>query len=252
MKEIDKKAKNILFKTYWSSQGWIMDEHPKTDSADFEYAKEKGVMFDRLTISVDQLLERLNGIFHAIPQKKVTDAFLNSLTNKRLDWRSGLGSYGNARRLLADPSSSNYLLDHGEDLDLNVLNFERIKWGGVRFFGALYNWLDLELLYKEDVPAPSQESINILQAILDVIEHSEKNDSPSHLRDNLKKVFNVSKNERHLLMEILGAVKILKPSRYERKEPGKHDWHFVLHWRGEDRTTCSKILIRSLLKMKNY
>lgn len=230
---MDKKAKSILIKTYWTSEGWIIDENRKIDRADFEYAKTKGLMFDPLTISLDELLKRLNKALNAIPQKKVTDAFLNSLTNKRLDWRSALGSYSNAKKLLAAPDSSDYLLDHGENLDLNVLNFERIKWGGVRYSSALYNWLDLELLNREYVPSPTQQSIDIFQAMLGVIENSDINDTPSHLRENLKKVFNVSKNERHFLMEILGATGILQPLR-RRKEPAKHDWHFVLHWRGED------------------
>ena len=36
-------------------------------------------------------------------------------------------------------------------------------------------------------------------------------------------------------MEILGCAGILKPLRFDRKEPGKHDWTFVLYWRGEDK-----------------
>jgi hypothetical protein len=54
------------------------------------------------------------------------------------------------------------------------------------------------------------------------------------LRDNLRSVFNASKDERHTLMEILGSADIIRPLRRDRKEPGKHDWNFVLQWRGED------------------
>ena len=35
-------------------------------------------------------------------------------------------------------------------------------------------------------------------------------------------------------MEILGSAGIIKPLKYDRKEPGKHDWAFVTFWRGED------------------
>lgn len=41
---MDKKAKDILFKTYWSSAGWKDDKFTAPD--DFAYAKEKGLMFD--------------------------------------------------------------------------------------------------------------------------------------------------------------------------------------------------------------
>jgi hypothetical protein len=104
---MDKKAKNILFKTYWTTEGWIMDDNRKIDTADFEYAKDKGVMFDPLTISKTDLFTRLDDSVNSIPLTKITDAFLNSLTNKRLDWRSGLGSYANAKRVLMTPDKSN-------------------------------------------------------------------------------------------------------------------------------------------------
>ena len=36
-------------------------------------------------------------------------------------------------------------------------------------------------------------------------------------------------------MEILGCADIIKPLSLDRKEPGKHDWTFVLYRRGEDK-----------------
>lgn len=35
---MDKKAKNILLKTYWDSNGW--KENPEISEKDFEYAKK--------------------------------------------------------------------------------------------------------------------------------------------------------------------------------------------------------------------
>jgi hypothetical protein len=232
---VDKKAKEILFKTYWTSAGWTSDENRKTDPDDFVYAKEKGLMFEPLTISKTELTSKLDKILQAIPLKKITDAFLCSLTNKRLDWRSGLGSYANAKRLLTEPNISDYYYGHGEKQDLNVLNFERIKWGGVRHFSGLYNCLDLELLNKEEVSVPTKQDIDIFRNILKVIDNSQFGDTPSKLRDNIKEVFKVSKDERHVIMEILGCADIIKPLSLDRKEPGKHDWTFVLYWRGEDK-----------------
>jgi hypothetical protein len=232
---LDKKAKDILFKTYWTSAGWTNSENRKTDKTDFEYAKEKGLMFDPLTVSKSELVNHLKKILQEIPFKKVTDAFLCGLTNKRLDWRSGLASYANALRLLTEQNISDNYYGFGENEDLNVLNFERIKWGGVRHHNGLYNWLDLTLLNKEIISNPTEQSIQTMKSILDVIDKSEIGETPSKLRDRLKTVIEGSKDERHVIMEILGCAGILKPLRFDRKEPGKHDWTFVLHWRGEDK-----------------
>jgi hypothetical protein len=238
---VDKKAKDILFKTYWTSVGWVMDENRKIVAEDFEYAKEKGLMFDPLTISKSELISKLDNTIQNISKKKITDAFLCSLTNKRLDLRSGLGSYENGKRLLTEKNINDYYLGYGENRDLNVLNFERIKWGGVRHHSGLYNYLDLSLLEKENVPLPTKNDIEILKSILKVIDNSEHGEPPSKLRDRIKEVYKASKSELSVLMEILGCADIIKPLRFDRKVPGKHDWTFVLHWRGEDKYDKQKV-----------
>ena len=229
---MDKKAKDILFKTYWAAGGWKGE--PGTNPADFEYAKSMGLMFDNLNITKPQLISTLDKAIHAIQVRTVTDAFLCSLTNKRLDWRSGLGSYANARRILAKTDYSDFYWDCGDKEDLNILNFERIKWGGVRHIYALYNLLDLQLLNKETITSPTKDDISILQTILNIIYGSEPDDHPSKLRDRLKEILKFSKYETHTLMEILGSAEIIKPLKYDRKEPGKRDWTFITFWRGED------------------
>jgi hypothetical protein len=232
---MDKKAKDILFKTYWTSAGWTDRDSRYTDQEKFEYAKEKGLMFDPLTITKPELLSNIQKIVSAISMKNVTDAFLCSLTNKRLDWRSGLASYINAQRLLADDNMPDFYFGHGNNIDLNVLNFERIKWSGVRHNNGIYNLLDLSLLEKETIPKPTSKDIDQFKSILNIISKSEQGETPSKLRDKLKDVFYVSKNERHALLEILGCADILKPLSVDRKVSGTHDWTFVLHWRGQDK-----------------
>jgi hypothetical protein len=232
---VDKKAKEILFKTYWSSAGWITDSQRKTNAADFDYAKAHGIMFDNVTISKSELIQKLEKAFKNISLKTVTDAFLYSLTSKRLDLRSGLASYVNAQRILTQKNIDEYYFGYGKDIDLNILNFERIKWGGVRHSQGIYNLLDLELLNKEIIPSPSPQDIDQFQKILNRIDKSEVGETASKLRDSLKDTFNVSKSERHMLLEILGCADILQPLHFDRNEPSKHDWTFVLHWRGEDK-----------------
>ena len=238
---MDKKAKNILFKTYWSSTGWISEDNRKIELEDFDYAKEKGLMFEPVTLSKSELISKLENVIKAVPKKKITDAFLCSLTNKRLDWRSGLASYENAKRLINNKNIDDYFYGHGKNVDINILNFERIKWGGVRHFQGLYNWLDLSQLEKEIIPQPSKEDIEVFKNLLKAIDNSEFSETPSKLRDRLSETFKGSKNERHNLIEILSCSDILKPLRFDRKEPGKHDWDFALHWRGEDKYDRKKV-----------
>ncbi len=96
---MDKKAKNILFKTYWKN-GWIDKKERQVHPIDFEYAKSKGLMFDPLTISHDQCLEKIFEILPRISMDMVVKAFLSSLANRRLDWRSSIASYFIAKQLV--------------------------------------------------------------------------------------------------------------------------------------------------------
>ncbi|MEQ8714974.1 MAG: hypothetical protein RIC80_18285 [Cyclobacteriaceae bacterium] len=231
---MDKKAKKILFETYWSSQGWKSER--TTNPEDFEYAKSKGLMFDNITISLVELKPKLEALLDETPIAKVVNAFLSSMTNKRLDWRSGVASYMNAQLMLSDkrhnPRPNNFVYDNE---DLNVLNFERIKWSGVRHSELIYNYLDLKILNQEKVTDPTDEDIQIFKNILSCIEQSEPNEYPSKLRDRLMDVIKASKDQRHTLMEILGCCNILQPRSYDRPTTGRHDWAFVEYWRGEDK-----------------
>lgn len=262
-KSMDKKAKNILFKTYWKN-GWIDDNERQTNPVDFEYAKSKGLMFEPLTISHDQCLDKIFEILPTISIDKVATAFLSSLSNRRVDWRSSLASYFISKQLTEHKYtkvlSGQSFGDNGEvtheshtcricrDLkygiigdenykneDLNVLNFERIKWGGVRHGQLIYTFFDLQQLQTAEIPMPSTEDVEIFKNILSVIENSEPNDYPSALEKNLTTVIKSTKDERKILIEILACIDILKPSTYDRPSRGKNDWTFVEFWRGEDK-----------------
>ena len=230
---MDKKAKSILFKTYWSASGW--NSTPETAPEDFEYAKSKGLMFDPASYSIPEVKALLSDLVATIPPDEIIKGFLSSLTNKRLDWRSAMGSYFNARLVLNGERPFYPISDTiYQDADLNVLNFERIKWGGVRHSDLLYNYLDLKLFKAETITAPTPTDIATFKNILNCIATSSKGDYPSKLRDRLKEVMKGSQNERHMLMEILGASEVLRPQSYDRPTTGRHDWVFVEYWRGED------------------
>lgn len=77
---MDKKARNILFKTYWDSSGWL-SEH-KTDPEDFVYARSQGVMFDPVNVTHDDCLQTILAIAKRMPPTKASHAFLSSLSTK--------------------------------------------------------------------------------------------------------------------------------------------------------------------------
>lgn len=231
---MDKKAKSILFKTYWTSNGW--KSVPETAPEDFKYAKSKGLMFDKVSYTIPEVKNFLVDLISDIPIDKIIKGFLSSLTNRRLDWRSAIASYFNASLVLGDKRDF-YIANESiyQDCDLNVLNFERIKWSGVRHHDLLYNYLDLKLFKDEEISAPTQTDIDTFKNILTCIDTSTEGDYPSILRDRLKDFMKGSKNERHTIMEILGCCEILLPQSYDRPATGRHDWAFVEYWRGEDK-----------------
>jgi hypothetical protein len=260
---MDKRAKNILFKTYWKNGCWIInDEDRITSKENFEYAKSKGLMFENVTITHDECINEILEIYKKIPIDLVSQAFLSSLSNKRIDWRSSIASYFIAKKI----RKHKYLKTvsgHGYDKngnanqtyyscgicmnlgmsekekyineDLNVMNFERIKWGGIRLGHLLYTLLDLKLIVKEEITRPTYEDIEIFKNILKTVESSQPKDYPSVLRKRLSENIKYTKNEIDVIMEIMACVEILKPASYDRPTTGRHDWHFVEFWRGEDK-----------------
>lgn len=262
MEIVDKKAKNILFKTYWSSNGW--KDKRITTPDDFIYAKEKGLMFDPITISHDDCIKKMIEDANSISLEQVVKAFLSSLSTRRLDWRSGITSYFIAKLItphIYAPIASGYSYQNGKvvavsstckicknlkygiigkeqyiESDLNVLNFERIKWGGVRHGDLLYTLFDLEQLKQEHITEPTETDIKIFKEILKMVNSCETGDFPSVLRDKLKDIPDLKSNkgERSVIIEILACIGILNPASYNRPTSSKHDWTFVEYWRGED------------------
>ena len=71
--------------------------------------------------------------------------------------------------------------------DLNVLNFERIKWGGVRLNWLIYCLLDLECLVKEqEALNVSEDDVAILQQMVAAIESCNDTDAARQLEKRWK------------------------------------------------------------------
>ncbi len=243
---IDKKAKRILFDTYWSKDGWKSEY--KTDPDDFLYAKEHGVMFDPITISYSECINQIVSIYNRIDRDSVASAFLSSLSSRKIYLRSAIASYHTAECLSTGtyiPRESGHW--HGthynlqtkslfENEDLNVLNFERIKFGGVRIGDLLYTLLDLILFQNEDICTPSPLDIQIFNDIIHSISICPPDLRAGGLRSLLKGIplLKSNKNERDNLIEVLACIGVLAPKSYDRPISHWCEWIYSAMWQGKD------------------
>ncbi|MBY0011644.1 hypothetical protein [Paenibacillus typhae] len=249
---MDKKAKKILMNTFWTSAGWRSTPGAFAGE-EFEYAKAQGLMFDPVTITHDEIILRLHELHQTITKERVAGAFLHSLSTKKVHLRSALSSWALTSRLpvhtyeqrsVVRPnySSCGDCNVHGlmsdmdyNNEDLNVLNFERVKWGGIRLNWLLYCWLDLELFSKEAPLDCTAEDVAILTGMLEAIQDCADHDSARMLEKRWKGVVPSSKNERDVLMEIWGYAGILIPGDTPRKRRGgSADYNSMAEWQGED------------------
>lgn len=260
---IDRRAKEILFRTYWSGSGWTDPRQRHTDPDDLAYAEARGLMFEPASFSHDECLAAILRLHEGMPLALPARAFVSSLSSRRLDWRSGLASYHLARLLAPHPYTpvecgrsfgpsgevthvshtcgacrdANGGIIGSQDydrVDLNVLNFERLKWGGVRHGRLEYTWLDLRELARTDAPEPNERDISILNDVLAVVAASEAGDTAGTLEKRLKPVMGGSKDERRILIEILACVGVLQPRSDDRPVHARSDWQYAACWRGED------------------
>jgi hypothetical protein len=249
---MDQKACQILFDTYWSSTGW--KPTPTISPADLEYARHAGYMFDPIVRSHDDIVQWLITSARQVDHQQVADAFLASLSTRRLDLRSALGSYAVARHFPehsfqatgACPVCGLYAAPR--QIDLNVLSFERHKWGGVRHLHPDYVAFDLEHFATVDKPPPIAQDLGIMQRIVEVVQQLPARAKPRDLEKQLAPVLASNKAEREVLIQILSYCGILQPAGYsgffdaftrydQRTMPpvSKTDWEYpIWYWHGVD------------------
>ncbi len=248
---MDKKARQILLKTFWHTGGWKPSNQVVLCGPDFEYARSQGVMFDPITITYDELVDKLRILHKGLTIEQVSEAFLHSLSTRKLYLRSALSSWVLTRKLLADidgaehwslPISKHLLTNipltsnqQYTSQDLNVLQFERVKWGGVRLHWLLYCWFDLELFSRE-APAPATgDDVNIVQQMLLEVTRCAPSDSANRLQQRWKDLFPSNKNERDCVMEILGFAGVLATTELPRIGRGSsNDLVSMAIWQGQD------------------
>ena len=249
------KGLKLLLATYWNGGMW---GHKAPTAEDYEQAKAEGYMFDPIPMrSHDETLRDLRSVLKKVSAEDVAKAFLYSLSTRKLEYRSALGSYYYA---LAIPDHShnakgncrccNWLpiweVDSPEKefSGYNVFNFERYKWGGVRHTHPEYALFDLEQFLLLPKVTPSEEDRAILKAVLHAMKELPSGKKAGAYRELItkKKLIKSNKNEMEVLLSILGICGILsgadEPCYCDRfvdvwhRAPKEHtnDYAYPVNW----------------------
>ena len=217
---------------------------------DFAYAVSRGAMFPPVALRHDDALERLGGITAKLQAADLGEAFLFSLSTRNLAYRSALGSYAACAWMPAHlhPGSSfcpicgEYEDRRGFE-DLNPLNLERLRWGGVRHTGLFYQLFDLSEFQKLPAVKGTPKDRSILRAILEAASSLPDDVWCGELEKALSGLFPSSKAERRTLLQILSYCGIIAPNGrpgFFRDWPAVHqraerpvskiDWTYPIVW----------------------
>lgn len=247
--ELDKRAVRILMRTFWSASGWKINGSIAPD--DFAYAKSKGVMFDPIRQSHDEAVQAAIGAAKKISKETVARAFVASLTSRRLELRSALGSFAIVRHMKfhsilrnTDRGPCSYCGDFDwVDIDRNILNFERLKWGGVRHSHPSYAAFDLQQFAAKSIAQPTGADFSILAEIFNVARQLPIKARLGDLDKALAKTFPSNSAERRTLIALLGYAGILidraRPdfrlnfvaaNQREHTPWHKDDWPYPVQW----------------------
>jgi hypothetical protein len=157
-----------------------------------------------------------------VSAQEVGEAFLASLSSRRLDLRSALGSYAVARLVPEHPLSTaargfrctvcgQYA--SGEEENLNILSFERFKWGGVRRDYLPYAAFDLEQFAKAPRLKPTRPDIDTGRQLLDCLRQLPARTTAAQAVPQLKMIKG-NKAQREIILDILGVTGILRTAEH--------------------------------------
>lgn len=220
------KGLEILLNTYWCNKGW---KNGQISEDDLRLAKEEGYMFDYpAVIPHDEHLKKIREIVKQISPEDVANAFLYSLSTRKLEYRSALGSYWYAVSIpnhTCDSQRCHFCcwrawekepIQYELNLGVNVLNFERYKWGGVRHTHANYVLFDLQEFLKLSKVKPTEEDIVIIHKILECVDELEPKNKAGKLQKLItkKKIFKSNAQEVNTLLDILGVCGVLSSKEH--------------------------------------
>ena len=165
-------------------------------------------MFDPVRLSHDAIISRACRARDATPPNAAANAFIASLSTRQLQLRSALGSYATARHLRPHAFQGEMFCNicgvisgSEREIDFNVLNFERYKWGGVRHEDPIYMLFDLEQFASIAEPSPSSADVHLFRRILSVIGQLTEQERAKDLEGKLRGVIPSNKAERAQLID---------------------------------------------------
>jgi hypothetical protein len=240
---IDKKARRILFKTYWSSSGWKVPRD-EPDAADLAYAKAAGVMFDPERLTHRSAMERLLAARRLADESTAAEAFAASLTSREVHLRPALASacaiqtvemHGFVGGVVCSRCGQLRSWEH----DFSSTNFARLKWGSIPRAFMVDHAFILERFSEEPQPRATAEDRRLLGAMLSVADSLPQNARARDLEKAWQPLLPSNREERDLMIEILLACGVLKPSRQSaadrRRIPLRSNWtDDAALWRGDD------------------
>jgi len=180
-------------------------------------------MFEPVAVNHDSIVKQCLAIREHIDSQAVANAFVTSLATRNLAYRSALGSYA-VLRYFPDHAwsgtGSSCCICGGDSQgapqheDLNVLNFERFKWGGVRHLQALYAAFDLEQFQMLPPIEVTPEHVSLLKELIEHMAHAPAGTSSTQLQKYFPKALKSNKSERDILIGILGIAGILETAEH--------------------------------------
>lgn len=219
---------------------WSLDGSKVSDE-ELALAKEKGYIFDYPQYeSHTDALKRTALIISQIDPKDIANAFLFSLSTRKLEYRSALGSYYYAKAV----PEHEFMKSHNEELaaafcdcyfcnwsawkknpteydkryELNFLNYRRYKDGGSAVGDITLNYalFDLEQFIKLPKVIPTEEDKLIFKKILSCVNQLNDSDKAGKLRDKIIKshIFKTNKDQVSVLLGELGICGILAGKDY--------------------------------------
>jgi len=210
-----------LMKMYWSAQGWREPPVPPVPAV-LARAIADGVLFAQpRSHTHDGWVTAARQAAAAVNAEEVGDAFLESLSSRRLDLRSALASYTVGRVFpeheFAAAAGAGYCGVCGQypdpDEDVNVFNFERFKWGGVRHTDVRYVAFDLALFARAPRTGPTPADRQLGREVIEALRGLPKGTMIGKAAAALRMVAS-NKAEREILVEILAIAGIWRtPAR---------------------------------------
>ena len=238
---MDKRAERILAGTFWESGGWRRVPQWPT-SADSSYAERAGYMFaSTVGRDHDELVAATRALATRLSLDEASSSFVASLSTRHRFLRSFLPSMVVARRLpdhvyQPDLASRGPCVVCGsaqsrrED-DLNVLSFERHRWGGVRHLDLAYLWFTLDRFEAEGGADPDTVDFEMFTTMVENLRALDPSTTLTKAEAALRHLPS-SKDERLTILEQLSIVGVLQDPAHpgflnrfvndaERQLPGK-------------------------------